>query len=88
MGDPPLGVVLVPPEQLDSWTDEDFASYKIWMSNKTSKNSKKDYIDYCTKINKDFHMDKIYDDIKIGLSSLERFVEFSKLFPSFDNWIW
>ena len=42
-------------------------------------------MEYCKNINKDFDMDKIYDDVETtGLSALERFLEFSRLFPSFD----
>ena len=79
-----MGVLVVPPELLDSWIKEDIDSYTIWKSNRTTKNRKKDHIEYCKNINRDFNMDKIYDDIDAGLSALERFCEFIRLFPSYD----
>ena len=80
-----MGVVVVPPEQLESWTNEDITSFNIWKSNKTTKNSRTDYIVYCNNVNEDFNMERIYDGIEAGLSVLERFVEFMRLFPSFDS---
>ena len=69
-----MGVVVVPPQELDSWSKEDIESYNIWKDDRTTKNSKEDYIEFCDNINKEYDLDKMYDDVEVGLSALENFL--------------
>ena len=79
-----MGVVLVPPEQLDLWTVDETASYKIWKGSISTKNSMEDYRMLMIKIKEDYNMDEIYDGIEAGLSALERLSDFSKCVPDFN----
>ena len=59
-------MVVVPPEQLDLWTEEETDSYNIWKGSTITKNSMEDYRQFVININKDYDMDKIYDGIGAG----------------------
>ena len=79
-----MGVVLVPPEQLDLWTVDETASYKIWKGSISTKNSMEDYRLLMIKINENYNMDEIYDGIEAGLSALERLSDLSKCVLDFN----
>ena len=59
-----MGVVLVPPEQLDLWTVEHTAAYKIWKGSISTKNCMEDYRQFLIKLNKDYNMDDILMALK------------------------
>ena len=73
-------MLVVPPEQLELWTEEEMNRYKIWKDSTITKNSMEDYRQVVININKD----KIYDGIEASISFLETHSDFAKLVPFFD----
>ena len=81
-----LQLFLVPPKQLDEWDDEfekEFSKWKCRESNINSNYNKSDYRQYIINLNFEYNLDKIYDNLEMGLEAFKKLRELITRFPQY-----
>ena len=79
-----LQLFLVPPKQLDEWDDDFQKEFSKWKCRESNSNSNKgDYRQYIINLNSEFNLDKIYDNLEIGLEAFKKLRELITRFPQY-----